>query len=386
MHHRLLLLTAAGLLSLAFTAAAQLAPRPPAAPAPQPPPPPQPLDEKEAAKTLVRLAEMAKNLDIHKRTYNERVIKELREAGVSGEKSFALWLDCKKDVDFDQKGISITKFAEWKRGETKDPNRARDAGLQLQVQWLMIVMMHANARTDAERGDVISAAVQFVDNYVSQMDKLDGGIQNPNERRQRQGEDHSQQGVLDSVFARHYKLEATVSPVEGGAYVPGDVDNIYESMILPHYRSVKQYTNLISAWKKRITQQTAIASSYPFKEAREKFDAEKLPELQWGQARDLFALGLEQSASQTMVSILQSHMAHPRASEWLAELTALLNREEYVPKAKRGKPNGKPAEPESTPLPQPEAGPANGVKPPAPDASKPSPGDPAKSDLPPVRP
>ena len=275
MHHRTFVTAAICSLAAAVWVPAQLAPRTPSAPAPQPAPPPKLLKEEDIAKRIAELAELDKTIDESKYGHNAKIIKELREAGTSGEKSFSLWLDCCKDVDFDQRGKTMTEYSEWKRRQTKDPDHERDAEKQMQVQWLTIVLMQANARTDGAKAEAIGSAVAFVDVVVERMQKADGkmgGAMNEN--------------VLSSVFGRHFKLDATVSKSEGGAYSPGDVDSIYERMILPYYREAKQASNLMQAWTKRIAQQTAIASSPRFKEAREKFEAEKLPELRWGQARE----------------------------------------------------------------------------------------------------
>ncbi len=364
MHHRTLLITAFCSLATVFSVPAQLVPRPPAAPTPQPAPPPKPIKEEEALKTLALLLEMSKTLDEQKFGHNAKIIKELREAGMSGEKSFALWLDCMKDVEFDQKGKNATDFSEWKRRQTKDPNRERDGELQMQVQWLSIVLMDANARTEIARNEAVTAAVLFVDNLVGRIQKADGRMGGA-----------AAENVLTSPFARHYKLDASVTKKEGGAYVPGDVDSIYEKMILPFYRDAKQSTNLMQAWAKRIEQQTAIAGSFKFVEAREKFTAEKLPELRWGQARELFTLGQEEPATQTMVSLLGANMGHRLAHVWIEELQVLLKKEEAPPAPAVPAPAVSPAtppvaeEPEKPEIPQTDP---DAPKPPAIPGARPS--------------
>ena len=306
---------------------------------------------------------MSKTLDEQKFGHNSKIIKELREAGMSGEKSFALWLDCTKDVEYDQKGKTATDFSEWKRRQTKDPNRDRDGELQMQVQWLSIVLMDANARTEVARSEAVTAAVLFVDNLVGRIQKADGRMGGA-----------AAENVLSSVFSRHYKLEATVSKKDGGAFVPEDVDGIYEKMILPFYRDAKQATNLMQAWTRRIEQQTVIAGSFKYVEAREKFSAEKLPELRWGQARELFKLGQEEPAAQTMLTIIKANMGHKHAQQWIEELTSLLKKENDpavspVPAA----PAPAPAVPGDEEKPEPEASKPDGPKPNGPKTDGPKP-------------
>lgn len=304
-------------------------------------------------KALKALDDLGKTLDEQKFGYNAKIIRELREAGMTGEKSFALWLDCKKDVDFDQQGKTMTEFSEWKRSQTKDPNRDRDAELQMQVQWLTIVLMDANARTDSGRAEAVAAAVAFLDLLVERAQKADGHFGGA-----------ANQNVMGSVFARHYKLETTVQRRDGGAYVPGDVDAIYDKMILPHYRDSKQAVNLMNAWKKRIEQQTLIASSPRFKEAKEKFEEEKLPELKWGQALELFRLGQEEPAAATMISLIKANMGHRNASQWINELKGLLDKDKSTrttpPPGDVPPPDAPPVSPEPPPAspgaPAPKAG------------------------------
>ena len=266
---------------------------------------------------IAQLSEMTKTLDEQKFGYNAKIIRELREAGETADKAFALWLDCAKDVDYDQKGRSAADFSEWKRGQTKEADHERDAALQLEVQWLAIVLMSSNARNEVAHNEAVAAAVTFLDTVVDRAQKAKGNLHG-----------HAYENVLTSVFGRHYKLESTVSRTEGGAYAPGDVDAIYDKMILPFYREAKMATSLMQAWAKRIEQQTAIAASFKFVEAKEKFTAEKLPELKWGQARELFQLGQEETAAQQLLALLKANMGHRNASHWLEELTALLKKEE----------------------------------------------------------
>lgn len=328
---RAFVITTVCFLAVAGPASAQLPPRPAPAPVPQPAPPPKPLKEGDDAKLLEQLEQMAKALDEQKFGHNASIIKELREAGLTADKSFNLWLDCMREVEYDQKGKTMAEFSEWKRKLTKEPNHDRDAEFQSEVQWLAIVLMDANARTEAARADTITAAMLFVDTLVDRTGRVDR--EKPDGRGRPDGRGVGGPGgginesVLSSVFAKHYKLDATVSKRETGAYSPGDVDAIYDKMILPFFREAKQAANLMNAWQKRINQQTAMAEAQHFKEAKEQFVAEKLPVLRWGQAHELFTLGQEETAAQTMLSLIRANMSHRNASNWIEELKALVKKE-----------------------------------------------------------
>jgi hypothetical protein len=340
------------------------------------------MKDDEIAKKLAELDKIGKDLDESKFGYNAKIIRELREAGTSGDKAFALWLDCKKEIDFDQKGKLPSEWAEWKRAQTKDPNHERDDGLQLCVQWLSIVVMYCNGRTDSARNEAVTAATAFVDTMVDRLKKIEkdkegGGGRDGRFRRRAEGENEIDGDVLSSVIAKHFKLDASVSRKDAGAFVAGDIGGIYEKMIMPFYRTTKQSGQLMAAWKRRIDQETAIAEAQRGTGPKEKFATEKLPELKWGQAVDYFKAGQEDAATGAMMRIVKDNLTHKRASAWIAELTALLKKEEYPPpggdkSGARPAPAPVPA-PAPTPEPAPEeAEPTSDTKAPT-DSPKPPP-------------
>src|SRR5205085_6823147 len=122
-----------------------------------------------------------------------------------------------KEVDDNQKGKEDVECAEGKRSQTKDADRKRDGALQLHVQWLAIVLMYTNARTDAARTEAIGYAVAFVDTVVETAKKGDGELGRA-----------AHEDVLGSVIAKFLKLETSVTRIDHTAFVPGDVDGIYD--------------------------------------------------------------------------------------------------------------------------------------------------------------
>jgi hypothetical protein len=341
------------------------------------------LKDEEVAKKLAELEKMGRDLDESKFGYNAKIIRELKDIGSSGDKAFALWLDCKKEFDFDQKGKTASEWAEWKRRQTKDANHDRDAGLQISAKWLGIVLMYCNARSDSARNEAVTEAVAFLDLAVERIKKIEKdkeGGPNPRDRgpRNGEGEGEMEQDVLNTLFAKHYKLDATVTRKDGGAFVPGDVGGIYEKMLFPFYRNMKQATNLMNAWKRRIEQETAIAEAKHGNGPKEKFNTEKLPELKWGQAVDYFKIGQEETATSAMIGIIKANMTHPKASQWIGHLTALLKKEDPDALAEKNtKAAATPAPVAPVPVPEPEPDPVAAVPappaPPAPSTPPPAP-------------
>jgi hypothetical protein len=306
-------LAAAALALGVVSAHAQLPPRNSApAPAAQPAPTPKLLDDAAAAKLLAQLEDVSKTMEEKKYGYNSGIIRDLRDAGSSADKAFNLWLDCTKVIEFDEAGRTATEFSDWKRNQTKSTSNERESVLQMQVQWLTIVVMDANARTESARAEVVAAAVTYIDSVLAHLKKTDG--------KSNLGGD-----VVNSVFGRRYKLDITVGRKEGGAtHNPGDIGGIYETLVFPYYRRNKMASSLMQAWTRRISQESEAAATAGFREATERFTTERLPQLKWGQMREMFSLGQQESAGASMLAHIKTNMAHRDAPQWITELRTLL--------------------------------------------------------------
>ena len=315
-------LAAAALTLGVVSAHAQLPPRNSApAPAAQPAPTPKLLDDAAAAKLLAQLEDVSKTMEEKKYGYNSGIIRDLRDAGSSADKAFNLWLDCTKVIEFDEAGRTATEFSEWKRNQIKSTSNERESVLQMQVQWLTIVVMDANARTESARAEVVAAAVTYIDSVLAHLKKTDG--------KSNLGGD-----VVNSVFGRRYKLDITVGRKEGGTtHNPGDIGGIYETLVFPYYRRNKMASSLMQAWTRRISQESEAAATAGFREATERFTTERLPQLKWGQMREMFGLGQQESAGASMLAHIKTNMAHRDAPQWITELRSLLAEEE-TPAAK----------------------------------------------------
>ena len=315
-------LAAAALTLGVVSAHAQLPPRNSApAPAAQPAPTPKLLDDAAAAKLLAQLEDVSKTMEEKKYGYNSGIIRDLRDAGSSADKAFNLWLDCTKVIEFDEAGRTATEFSEWKRNQIKSTSNERESVLQMQVQWLTIVVMDANARTESARAEVVAAAANYIDTVLAHLKKTDG--------KSNLGGD-----VVNSVFGRRYKLDITVGRKEGGTtHNPGDIGGIYETLVFPYYRRNKMASSLMQAWTRRISQESEAAATAGFREATERFTTERLPQLKWGQMREMFGLGQQESAGASMLAHIKTNMAHRDAPQWITELRSLLAEEE-TPAAK----------------------------------------------------
>lgn len=331
---------------------AQTAPTTPlATPATTPAAPPaasKPLNEKVAADLLKSLNDLANQLDTAKGRKNGEALRAFQEAMTSDDKAFTLFADCKKQVDFEDKGQTGSEYGDWKRGDGKnwhEPDAC--AMLKLQLRWLVLTIEAANARTETTFGQVVSQVPSYLEAMLTDWKRLGGRFR---------GE--LRNDVLSSVYAKNFKLDQTIERLQGWEYSAGNVDGIYDAILLPYLRQKRSLQGIQTAWQNRIRQQSemvevaernarkdenasgngrgpdprrATQAANRAEEEVVKFKEEKLPRLQWNALKDVYLLGNEEFAGPQLLSHLRSNLGHKDADHWILELAKLLKHEPLDP-------------------------------------------------------
>ena len=239
----------------------------------------KPLTGDAVDKLLAQLAEIDTSLKGKRSAYNASVLPKLKDAGANDDKAFALWLDAMRDQEYEAQGRTATEFSDFRNGKAKElrGDPAFTTQLRLQCQFLALVILQADAVSDEARLELVQGASSYLDDFVASAKKLTGK------------QDELRSSAIDSVIGKHLKLDVSARKQGGSAaYIPGSISEIYQQMILPYYREKKAAANIGAAWTKRISQETAIVELAKVPEQLEKFQKERLPELRWSQAKDLF--------------------------------------------------------------------------------------------------
>ncbi len=293
----------------------------PRTPATEPPPkestPAKPLKEADVEKLLDQLQEIDSSLKGKRQSYNASLLPRLKEAGNNDDKAFALWLEATKEQDFEAQGKTATEFSDFRNGKGKElrTNPSFTGQLRLQCRFLALVIMQADAGDDPDRLAVVQEAGAYVDDFVASAKRLEGQQEELN------------RGALESVIARHLKMDVSARKEKGpAAYTPGNIGEIYNNMILPYFREKKAVSAINSAWNKRIEQEKAMIGITKVPEHLEKFLKERLPDLKWNQARDLFNAGQEEPAAATMVGLIKANLGHRSTAGWISELAELVKK------------------------------------------------------------
>jgi hypothetical protein len=260
-------------------------------------------------------------------------IAAFRNGMASDDAAIELYLKCLEKVNFADQQKSNGEFREWKRKqdeELSDP--ALRLALRHQLRWLVLTLQAASE--NADRSKLAADAQSIVDAIFSDPEKLRGQ------------EKTLAQGVTSTVFARAYDINSV--KVEKWPLSPVQLDQVYEDILLPPYRTPGRINELRAVWIKRIQQEGAKIEHMAVEKERngngkgereekrigmasamrppefDKFLEDTVPKLQWEMETDLFRSGDQSGAAVRMLAHLEKHISHPSARQWGEQLRTLL--------------------------------------------------------------
>ena len=125
--------------------------------------------------------------------------------------------------------------------------------------------------------------------------------------------------VLNSLYARHLKLDGSVKP-RSNATNPGNIDEIYDRLVIQPLRRKKDAAAIAAAWMRRIDQTGRVAKSTKVKEIEDKYNAEKVPSMKFAMYRDQWSAGLPKQAAASMIALITAEPTHKDSNDWMQEL------------------------------------------------------------------
>jgi hypothetical protein len=335
------------LLCSAVVAHGELIPRKPAAGPETPGAPATPLTAEEMAKLKEQVLLLEKDLAKKRGGMHASQIAILKEAMSGNEKAFNFWLDCKKEQDFDMKGKTATEFSEWKRTQIKTTgtNDAACAGFRLQIHFLMLVVLDSHAGTPAQQAEVAAGAAAYLEALTAFCEKEEnlakgimGSIMNtgadPNEAvtadniqetlaKVREASSALGGDVVDSIFAKHLKLDGSVKQKNGSVSNAGNIDEIYDALILEPLRKKKDAAGIAAAWTRRIEQTARVAKATKVDEIEEEYAEVKVPAMKFSMYRDQWTAGQQKQAGAAMMALISANPTHQDSNDWMEELKRL---------------------------------------------------------------
>jgi hypothetical protein len=305
------------------------------------------LSTELSAKLLKQLDDVEKALDTKRGGESTAMIKQLKEAATGKDRAFNLWQGCKKVVDFEEKGKTGSEFMEWRQGEGKKLETRDDfcISLQLQAQFLALALLDSYAETPEQKLGVMADANAYLEALGKACDKEEGiaksilasimDVQLDPEKTITAGnleetlkdvrESSAAVGgdIMESMFAKKLKPESCTGSKPVTARHPGNVDEIYEKLVMDYLRKKKDAAGLAAAWTRRIALTAAIAKNTKVKELSDRYAAEKLPVLEWLKARDQWRMGQTEAAAAVMLNLIRANPGHKECPKWVEQLRNL---------------------------------------------------------------
>ena len=280
------------------------------------------------------------------KTRRTAAYQQITAAASSLDKAAAYWTDAVLAVQFAGVDHQTAAVRDWKQGEGEGLKAKEGANAaRLHLVWLGLTMQHsAGAETKQLLPSVIDFTRQLeaddaaISHVVELIDKAKAA-KRPGTNKALSEETHAKK-IHDSIL----KMSVTNSPVakrlqiadllgdvakkkkrgEDAApasweTVPGNVNGIYNAIILPEFRATKD-PRLLEYWDLMIKkEQENIYAGMPDFEERQ-WSQVKRPAMLWSRAQDLLLIGQRNRALTEMYNLIKAFPQHPEAAAWISQL------------------------------------------------------------------
>lgn len=304
----------------------------------------QALTPDQIEKILQELKQISTQVEGSRLSSRTSAVAAFQKAVTSDKATLELYLACYKEVRFDRQDARSSDFRGWReRNEdlVKDPGTL--AALRLQLQYLILTL---RAAENVPFKTLIPELESFAANVVANAELLSGAgpaTSSSSGRGQSRNQGHGgnqgggggagktedgwkrlRESITSTVFAEAYGLDKSLK-LANWSLTPGNFVSIYEKSVFPYYQHADP-TQLAAAWDRRVKLEADYMSSTLADNptALEVYKTETLPELQYEKARDVFKYASQQQGALAILNLLKTSSAHPKASDWISELTGLL--------------------------------------------------------------
>ena len=320
----------------------------------------QPMDLRQLAEALKQLRELNESGLKNRRN---TAYQQVASAASSPERAVAFWKEAVRAVQFEGAEKEGAQLKDWREGDGEALTDRLCAGaVRLHLNWLALNIQHA---AGAEMKNLLPKVLEHVaavqadeaaaEHFAESLEKAKERNPNSPGAKKNVKEDSQVKRVHDQIM----RLPIAGSPVsrwlqlgemfgdvkkkikEGGGgtweLVPGNIDGIYASVILPEYRATKdprrlEYGDMVLKLESDRVQKNGLDV-----EQRDWANL-KRPSILWSRSQDVLLLGQRNRAIGEMFNLIKAHPQHPEAANWISQLELML-----VPSAPASTPATTPA-------------------------------------------
>ena len=284
------------------------------------------------------------------KTRRNAAYQQITAAASSLDKAAAYWTDAVLAVQFAGVDHQTAAVRDWKQNEGEGLKAKEGANAaRLHLVWLGLTIQHS---AGAETKQLLPSVIDFTKQleaddaaiaHVAELIDKAKAAKRPGPNKVLSGETHAKK-IHDSIL----KMSVTTSPVakrlqiadllgdvakkkkrgEDAApasweTVPGNVNGIYNAIILPEFRATKD-PRLLEYWDMMIRkEQEGIYAGMPDFEERQ-WSQVKRPAMLWSRAQDLLLIGQRNRAVTEMYNLIKAFPQHPDSAGWIAQLEGLI--------------------------------------------------------------
>jgi hypothetical protein len=316
----------------------------------------------------------------------QRAMQDAAAAAGNPARAIELWEEAVRATQFQGVAKENAQYKEWreKDGEALKAKEAQNA-LRLYFNWLSLTLKRSDGATNKDLLGPISthlreaiadqAAMEaFDENLKREQEALTAaagaprrpGAANPRDREKRNLDAsvkkmHDQillRPLATSVYAEWLRLgdiisdvapppqrrgqgggggggqrgqgnQAAAAPAAGAAPAtnwegtPGNVDGIFNTILLPEYRAQKD-PRVVEYYDYRLRHDAEAASRTKLTFEIDKFNQVVRPQLLWQRNAELAGIGLKNRAAAEMFALIKANPNHPSNAAWITELETLL--------------------------------------------------------------
>ncbi len=199
-----------------------------------------------------------------------------------------------------------TAFHDWKKEEM---GKLRPTAIRTALRYTTLSLQRAAGATDNQIFPLLLAYVQDAETVIAPGSGNDQEI--------------LRQPVAENIFSRWYNIGSRLNGLDNWEPVPGNIQGIYEKIILPVMRK-NHDARILRYWDNRIISERGRASAETAAFNTDRFNLTRRPSLLWSRAEDEVAIGLRDQGITDMFNLVKAFPAHPDAGKWIPELEGIL--------------------------------------------------------------
>ncbi len=303
------------------------------------------------AEILATLRQLRETQVTQEKSAKQTAIQQAAGGAASAERAAALWMDAVRVTQFQGVAQENAAFRVWKEHDGEGlKGREAQAAAQLFFKWLGLTLQRSSGVAVKDLLPQIIAYTKEATALDTAIDTLEETIRKEREAaagagkrgpvREKVADSQAVKRMADQIFKRPLASSPVVQWMRVADFVapdkweahPGNVDAIFEKIVLPELR-VQKDPRALEYWDIKIKREGEAVAARRAEFEIAKFNTVRRPELLWSRASEMAEIGYKNRAATEMLALIKANPTHPDAGKWIGELEKLLSPPAAAPAA-----------------------------------------------------